>query len=119
MAFADHQFLMLRPAGDGYTRRQHLEAAAAVSIDAALQLESPPLPAVAEPIWHWYCELSGSAVSSGMGPAVITHQQIEAWSRLRRIRLTGIELDWLLGLDRRRMEEYNGRDKTPPKRGSP
>ena len=81
------------------------------SASAAIELEGPPLPRCAAYVWNWYCELSGAVASSGMGPGVITHQQIEAWARLRRIAPLSLELDWLLDIDARRLTEYAERSK--------
>lgn len=97
--------------GDGFTRREHLQAAAKLGDAGALiELEGPPLPAELEYLWRWYDELAGTA-PAGMGPGTITHQQIESWCRLRRIHLTGLELDWLLHLDTRRLHEMSTRPK--------
>jgi len=123
IAFADHQFLLSRPAGDGQPQRAHIEAAAAQgSVQAALDLQGPELPHCAAHVWDWYCELSAATPSTGMGPGVLTHLQVESWCRLRRIALRAVEIDWLFALDVSRLTEYARREEQkqakPPAKGA-
>lgn len=86
-------------------------------MQAALDLDGPPLPDGAAYVWGWYGELAATAPAGGMGPPVITHMQIEAWARLRQIRPEPIELDWLFTLDDRRLAEYAERQQIAAQKG--
>ena len=58
----------------------------------------PRLPEGAEHVWNYYHELSRTR-QSGMSVNPISHQEIDAWGRLRGIRLLGWELAAILGID--------------------
>jgi hypothetical protein len=61
-------------------------------------------------VWDWFQELSCTAPATGMGAGGITHQQILAWCRLRRVRLLPLELDWLFMLDLQRLVVSDEKD---------
>lgn len=62
-------------------------------------LQCPPMPDAAEYLWSWFLDLHRARGSGGMGPSTISYLDIDAWCRLRRIRLAVWELDVLLALD--------------------
>ena len=82
---------------DGCTLRQHLEAARAQGADPA-ELHGPECPPEAAYVWRLFCALNAKR-TGGMGPGPIASTEIEAWSRLRGLRLTVVELDWIDALD--------------------
>jgi hypothetical protein len=71
-------------------RRAELEA----------ELHGPPLPPAAAYLWGWWSELHEARGAGGMGLAAITYPDIEAWCRLRGIRLAPWETAMLTALDR-------------------
>ncbi|WP_435052260.1 phage tail assembly chaperone [Geoanaerobacter pelophilus] len=60
--------------------------------------DEPPMPAEVEHIWTWFQELSATR-GGGFGPAPITYQEIEAWSRLTGNRPTPWEVTQIKMLD--------------------
>ncbi|WP_424813570.1 phage tail assembly chaperone [Roseococcus sp. YIM B11640] len=62
------------------------------------ELSGPPKPEAAAYLWDWFLEMH-RARGGGMGPAAITHQDIEAWGRLKGVRLAPWELEAIQALD--------------------
>lgn len=88
MAFAEHNFRLDVRRPDGSTERDHLEAAQR-QIDNIPNWKgnreavppSPPFPTQLAYLWRWFVELSMGIASNGMGPAVVTWEALDAWSR--------------------------------------
>ena len=66
---------------------------------AASELDGPELPEGAEHVWEWFCALSASRGCGSAGPNPITWSEIEAFSRVRGLRLSAWECDCLSALD--------------------
>lgn len=62
-------------------------------------LEGPDFPHGFEYLWQWYTELSAGRGSGGMGPAPISYEGIEAWSRLTKRDVTPWEVDTIKMID--------------------
>jgi len=59
----------------------------------------PELPPHAAHLWEYFTELSRKRVMGFNGPASLQFVDIEAWGRLKRVRLDPWELDAILTLD--------------------
>lgn len=68
------------PAEDGATLRDHYDQIERATGKRPPEARGPELPAAAAHLWHWFRELRA-------GDTKITHQEIEAWSRLNGITL--------------------------------
>lgn len=80
---------------DGATLRDHLLAAAAQGSARDPMLDAT-VPLGAETLWECFASLSASrAAESGIAPS-----EIEAWQRLRGVKLTPWEVDTLEAVDR-------------------
>lgn len=80
-----------------------------------------PLDDIVEPVWDWFVEIAARKSSNGFGPGALTWVDLDAWQRLRRIRLSGGELDLILELDGIFLEDYaeqqrRQRDDKKPRR---
>ena len=78
--------------------------AAAHSVEAAAQLEPPPLPDVVAPVWEWFAEISARRGAGAFGPAPIAWAELEAWERRNAMRLKPHEVEWIFALDRLALE---------------
>lgn len=88
------------PGPDGYTLRDHYQAAAAQgSPTAKLELDGLPLPDAAAHVWQWFLELHAARGGGGFGPAPLGYGDIEAWQRLTHSIVAPNELGWLIDLD--------------------
>lgn len=58
-----------------------------------------PPPSATAYLWSWFHELSSQRQSGMNGPLPLTYQEIEAWSKLSRIRLAPWEVSVLRRLD--------------------
>lgn len=76
-------------------------------------------------LWNYFCEVSRRRSHDGMSglPNPLAYSEIEAWARLKRIRLETFEVDILTGIDDRFVAEQRAQrakddePKTPTKRG--
>lgn len=68
------------------------------------------LPECALHVWQWYHELS-STRQCGMSINAISYFEIDAWSRLKGIRLYGWELDCITGIDQAFLQDYYEQQK--------
>lgn len=86
------------PQSDGSALRHHLQIAERVSKrwDERLHREVPEAMAH---LWRWFRELSMGRVFNEYGAQGLSHVEIDAWSRLRRINLTSCEYSILRRLD--------------------
>lgn len=86
------------PQADGYSLRQHYEAAARQgNPEAGRQLEGPELPYLHAELWGWFLELDRAR---GQGPAALAYESIEAWARLTGRRLSPDDVALIVDLDR-------------------
>lgn len=85
-------------AENGATARDHMAAAADRSGIPNALLGSPDIPPEAAGVWDAYWSLAGSR-RSGMSMHALALTDIEAWTRLYGVRLTGWELDTLKAMD--------------------
>lgn len=65
----------------------------------------PPPPETAY-LWRWFRDLEMARQGGQMGPQPLTYQEMEAWSRLARVRLTPWEADCLRSLDVVYLNDY-------------
>lgn len=80
---------------------RNLRPKARAEIEAELYGGSPLFPE-AEYLWLWWCELNDARAAPTMtGPAAITYPDMDAWCRLRGIRLAPWEVATLAELDRK------------------
>ncbi len=70
--------------------------------------EAPEFPEPVGYVWDWFQELAGRRTGGGVGPNPLTHQEIEAWSRLTGVTLELRELRLLLRLDDCMMTHFRG-----------
>lgn len=92
------QFRLGRRRKDGMTERDHLLAAQRVTGKQPPELDVPPLPAGLGELWHAYLQIRNSC-AAGLGPAVMTQQDVLAWQQLQGVRLLPWEVDTLLAVD--------------------
>lgn len=59
----------------------------------------PELPPQLKYIWEWFNELCRGRTSNGFGMNPLSHVEIDAWCRLKRIELESWELDALRVID--------------------
>lgn len=88
---------------DGATLRDHLEAARRMRgapPGMLVELTAVPCPAPLRYLWQAFLELSDARGSAGFGPAPLSWQEIEAWSRLKRRPLSAWQVDVFKRLDR-------------------
>lgn len=78
---------------DGKTKREHYIAAGVPVEDWGL----PEFPDLLFDLWHWFLELHSDRCGGMGGP--ITHLIIDAFCRVRGIRLQGWEIDGIRMLD--------------------
>jgi hypothetical protein len=83
---------------DGSTLRQHLQVGERVwkRWDERLHREVPEAMAH---LWRWFRELAMGRTFTEYGAQALSHAEIDAWARLRRIELSSKELDVLRMLD--------------------
>lgn len=62
-------------------------------------LDGPDLPACAEHLWDWFCELSSRRGGGMNGPAPLTYAEVGAWMRLTGMTPTPWEVHAILELD--------------------
>ncbi|WP_435404779.1 phage tail assembly chaperone [Methylobacterium isbiliense] len=58
------------------------------------------MPPAGAHVWRWFWSLSNQRTGTGSGPNALPFSEIEAWGRLKRIRLKRWELDAILAMDR-------------------
>ena len=100
MSFAKHFFSLSAVQSDGTTLRAHLTSLAKRGRkDAQESLQGPECPSWLSYLWSWFLGLHARRGSGMNGPARITWQDIDAWSRITGTRLSKWECDVLLVLD--------------------
>ncbi|MBC3920355.1 hypothetical protein H8L32_23025 [Undibacterium sp. CY18W] len=115
--YARAEFFLSQPQKDGKPLRWHLTVAhdAIAHFDAASSMQyipaelrdswdlfvnPPQLPFELEYLWRWFLELHNSRSNNGMGPSVITYQDLLAWSHMTGNQPRKFELDAIRQLDR-------------------
>jgi hypothetical protein len=63
------------------------------------QLDVPPIPHELVHVWEYFCQLNAKRTSGGMTVNPISDEQIMAWERRHRIRLTPFEGECIDALD--------------------
>lgn len=118
--FASHVVELSRPTKDGATQRDHWEAAARGGSEAALaRLTAPEYPDCVQYLWDWVMELHGRSGVGMSGPAPLSYEAIEAWSRLRGTSPTAQEVLALISLDRALMAGGEAEKKSEPEAEPP
>ena len=79
-------------------RDQYEQVERAIGITPPELVGLPELPECAAHVWRWYHQVSATR-QCGMTVNPITHQEIDAWGRLRGIRPLVWELEALFGID--------------------
>jgi hypothetical protein len=69
------------------------------------QLEPVDIIPETQYLWGYFCSLSGRRKYGEGGPFPIEYPEIESWARMRKIELTGWELDIIESLDRAYLTE--------------
>ncbi|MGH7605405.1 MAG: phage tail assembly chaperone [Gemmatimonadaceae bacterium] len=100
MAHCEHHFKLNRPAKDGSTRREHLESASRQTGRAIQELAGPPCPRALRYLIGYFNDLHAARGGSGFGPSPIGYTDIDAYSRLTRRRLSPLEVDIIVRIDR-------------------
>ena len=113
IAWARHQFELDIPDKGGNTGREHIKGALkrARSDDRkralAAELAGPPLRRQLHYLWTMFNEISAGLESGGFGPATVTWQNIEAWSRLTGTSLEPLEAVILARLGQARVLAFS------------
>lgn len=92
------QFRLGRRRKDGSTERDHLLAVQRVTGKQPPELQVPPLPPGTADLWGTYLQIRNSC-AAGLGPAVMTQQDVLAWQQLHGVRLLPWEIDTLFAID--------------------
>lgn len=79
--------------------REHLEGAARQLGSIPQELQGPPMPAWALPIWELFCALSAARQPGFSGPCPLSYLEIEAYCRLTGIEVSPFMLAALRALD--------------------
>lgn len=90
-------------------------------VDPGPEAEVPP---IADHIWQWFCDLSACRGHAESGPQPISHQELQAWSRMTGTMITPEEVvvlramdkTYVRGVSKERSEAMEARQsKTPAK----
>ena len=101
MAFAAHQFKLSARQEDGAPLRDHLLASERASGKPHPMLaDAPELPECLEPLWGDFLHLHHTRAPTMSGAAAISDVQIDAFQRVRRVRLEYWELAIIDAADR-------------------
>lgn len=68
-------------------------------------IQNPEVPPALDHVWEWFWELIPG------GDERLSHLEIEAWARLRSVRLRSLEVRALRKLDSVRLEVINERSR--------
>lgn len=87
MAYAEHEFRNARPLSDGAPVGDHLASGARQLANLPGRKkpppevipEGPPFPEELDYLWDWWIQLSRGLPQNGMGPAVVSWLDIQAW----------------------------------------
>ncbi|MFZ6655939.1 phage tail assembly chaperone [Undibacterium sp. TJN19] len=124
LTFARAEFVLSEEQKDGKTLRWHLEVAhgSIAHLSESDQVQYIPqeirsfwdmyvrpvtVPIELEYLWHWFLDLHHSRGNNGMGPAVITFQDMQAWMQVTGRKPERFELDAIRALDRLYLESLN------------
>lgn len=100
MAYARHQFELSKSQDDGLPLRAHLENYQRQTGKVHPMLVDPPkLPRGCLQLWADFLELHDSRGSTGWGAARITFADIDAWQRVRGVKLDQWETDLIRKTD--------------------
>lgn len=66
---------------------------------ARKELTGPPCPAAAEHVWELFRDLDAERPAGFDGPSAITSQQMESFGRVRGLRFSALEAQWIRALD--------------------
>ncbi|ROT45002.1 hypothetical protein [Pusillimonas sp. NJUB218] len=93
-------FDLERKTESGESLRQVLEQVRTKTGITPAALQNPPeLPEGAETVWGWFQELAAQRQQGINGGMSLSFTEIDAWGRLRGIRLARWQLDLILRLD--------------------
>lgn len=92
------QFRLGRRRKDGSTERDHLLAARRAGV-AVPELDVPPLPAGANPLYQAFLDIRSSC-PAGFSTPVVTQADVRGWCQLQRVPLLPWEVDTIFALDR-------------------
>jgi hypothetical protein len=95
VAFAAHEFELAVPQQpDGLPLKEHLMAVwAQTGREPAMLANAPAMPKGCARLWADFLELSHVRGSTQAGPMPITWADIDAWQRVRGVRLEAWEVD--------------------------
>jgi len=82
-----------------FTVGQHLEQAAKRNPMVAAKLDGPPFPEELRYLHDWLLQLHGRSGLGFGGIAPLSHQEVEAWARLRDVAPEPHEVEALMVLD--------------------
>ena len=98
--YAEASFKLNSRQKDGSTRREHYIAAGIPESDWGL----PDFPILLFDLWEWFLLLHADRCGGTGGP--ITHVSMDAFCRLRGVRLSKWEMDAVLKLDSIALEHF-------------
>lgn len=91
--FAEVEFQLAQPQTDGVALREHLLSHRRMTGDGhPLLNEAPPLPDGCGPLWRDFMELHNARQWGMGGPSPISFVEIDAWQRVRGVRLASWEI---------------------------
>jgi hypothetical protein len=91
------------------TLRDHLAAAARTVPAALADLQGPPMPPYCDGAWDAFWELAAARAMTDAGPQPIAWQDIDAWQRVTRRRLTPLEVLCVRAADEALLAEVRAR----------
>lgn len=72
-----------------------------------MELDVPPLPTGCGALWGAFLELNQARASNGAGYCAISWRDVQAWQQVRRVELSGWELETIQVLDRIALKTLN------------
>lgn len=106
----------------GVSVREHLEQIRRQTGARPALLEDEPLiPIACRHVWEWFQALAAARGGNGFGPNPLSYTEIDAYTRLIGVRITGQEITWLRMLDSLYLQNWsetrtngNGRHESEP-----
>lgn len=77
----------------------------------------PVVPELGADIWEWFWQLRSAAAFGMNGPGPLAFTEIEAWSRLLRVKIGPMEVRLLMVLDQQYLDSwYEEQKRRTPKK---
>ena len=108
----ERQVLLTRPKKDGTTLYDHLKQVEKVKGTWPEQYLPLPPPEGTEHVWDVFWELRSRAAVGFNGPEGISFLEIDAWERVRALRLEQFFVDMILRMDAAYMAEWYRKQRT-------